>query len=112
MDESAKTMFGLVMTFVSALILVSCITLYTVQADARQTMYTVIEYIEVNGYSSQEVIDTINDYAEDTGTTISVVSVPVSEGSRYKVSVSYNHIFAITKTNRQFTVEGTTRVVY
>lgn len=92
-------------------IFVSCITFYVKASTAKQVLYSTVEHIEIYGYDSTE----ISEYAQRANNSINVVEIPVSddeiEGYRYRVDVSFDHIFAIFNFSKTITYSATTRLV-
>ena len=107
MDQPVKTLGTLFFTFVGMILLVTCIAFYCVSAQARSTMYSTIEYVEIYGYNA----DAIDEFANKTNTTIQVTPIEVDDGHRYQIEVSFHHIFAFFNYDKEITYSGTTRVV-
>jgi len=107
MDQSVKTLGTLFFTFIGMILLVTCIAFYCVSAQARSTMYSTIEYVEIYGYNA----DAIDEFAKKTNTAIQVTPITVDDGFRYQIEVSFHHIFSFLNYDKEITYLGTTRVV-
>lgn len=108
MDQSIKTLISLVVTFIGVVLLISCASFFLKAANARSTLYSVIEYVEVYGYDAK----TINSYAKKSDTKISVT--PIETGNkkyRYEVKVSFKYSIAFIDLNKDITLSGYTRFV-
>lgn len=107
MDRPIKVMQGLIIGFMGVMIFVSIITFTVRSSVATQALYESIKDIEENGY----VESNINTLAHKTNTSIAVVPVPTADGNCYKVTVSFRHIFAIIKMDRNISRSATTRII-
>ena len=108
MDQSVKTLVNLVVIFVGMMLLLSCVSFFIVSAKARTTLYSVIENIEIYGYDAAVV----NNTAQNTKTQIEVNLIEsTSQGSRYQVQVSFDHVFSFIQFKKQITYTATTRLV-
>ena len=112
MDQPIKTLTTLIVTFICAFFLLSILTFGIVSNNARTVLYTVEDFIEINGYD-QEVIQ---NYAEKTNTQIEVT--PINEGvyanggmNRFKVQVSFKHFLAWINFEPRVTYTAITRGV-
>lgn len=106
-EEAPKSAWQIILTCMGVFLFVTLLSFSTKSSIARQTMYSTIEYIEVYGYEP----DVISEYAQKSGTEINVTPIDVENGYRYKVSVSFDHFFAVLKFQDNYTYEATTRVV-
>jgi len=115
MDQSAKTLGQLIIIFMCIFLILGVISFYFVSANARNAAYSIVEYIEIRGYDSVAQ-RTIEEYADSENLTVSVV--PINEGiyenadrNRYKVDVTFNHVFMVMNFGRDTTYTLYTRAV-
>lgn len=66
----------------------------------------VCQDIEENGLDMNRV----NNYAHNINMQINVEPITVENGSMYRVSVSFEHVFAIIKLDKTLTYTTTTRI--
>lgn len=118
MDQGAKTLGQMIILFMSIFLMIGVICFFLVAANARSAAYSIVEYIEIRGYDS-EAATVINDYASSHN--ISVTVAPVDETihvvgesevkNRYRVDVSFNHVFAVLNFGKTSTFTLYTRAV-
>jgi len=115
MDQAAKTLGQMIFLFMAIFLILSIIAFYFVSANARSAAYSIVEYLEIRKYdeTAKRVID---EYAKDENITVSVT--PVNEGLyesgdkiRYKVDVSFTHVFSILNFGRTTNYTLYTRAV-
>jgi len=109
MDQSVKTLIQVIIIFVGLILMISCVSFFIIATDARSTMYSVIQHIEIYGYQPE----VIQQYADETNTTIQVRSLENNQdkGNRYQVSVSFQHIFSFIRLKKDITYTSLTRLV-
>lgn len=111
MQKPFETWHTLLTIFMGVFIFVSCITFYVKASQAKQVLYSTVQHVEIYGYDPSE----ISEYAHNSNNNINVVEIPVSDdeidGYRYRVDVSFNHIFAIFNFSKTITYSATTRLV-
>ena len=115
MDQSAKTLGQLIFLFFAIFLILSIIVFYFVAANARSAAYSIVEYIEIRGLDSVGLA-TIEDFADKENIEVEVS--PVDEGiyvaggkQRYRVDVSFDHIFSVLNFKRKTTYTLYTRAV-
>lgn len=115
MDQSAKTLGQLIFLFIAIFLILSIIVFYFTAANARSSAYAIVEYLEIRGYDDT-ARQTIEEYANSSHIT-AVVS-PANGGihsngdkTRYRVDVSFNHIFSILNFGHTTTYTLYTRAV-
>ena len=112
MDQPIKTLVTLVFVFLGAFLMITILTFGVVANNARDVLYTVVDFVEINGYDAA----IINDYAQKTHTTINVVETNSGiaangEKNRYVVSVSFTHALAWLNSSHTLTYRATTKAV-
>ena len=115
MDQSAKTLGQMILLFIAIFLILSIIVFYFVSANAREAAYAIVEYIEIRGFD--EVAQrTIEEYADSSNIVCSVT--PAGEGihdagdkMRYRVDVSFEHVFSVLNFGRTTTYTLYTRAV-
>jgi len=107
MDTPVKALVNMTLAFIGLLLLLSCLTFFMAYDNATTAMYGVIQDLEIYGNDPERVAA----YAKRYNTVIDVQPVKSSYGSRFSVTVSYDHVFAWLKWNRRLYVTATTRAV-
>ena len=112
MDQPIKTLVTMVFVLRGAALLTTIMTFGVVSQRARDVLYTVVDYLEINAYDA----DVINNYAQKTHTTINVTEANSGitangDKTRYVVSVSFTHVLAWINQNHTLTYSATTKAV-
>lgn len=113
MDESVKSYTMILSVFMALMLFIDVITFSVKSTTAKEVMYATVEYIEVNGYDAGEIsayAQSIFPNAKNT-LTINVTPIDTLDGYRYKVDVSFKHIFAVINLSKNITYSATTRQV-
>lgn len=112
MEQPIKTLITMIFVFLGAFLLVTIMTFGVVSQNARNTLYTVVDYLEINGYDAS----VINDYADRTNTIINVSETSGGinsngEKTRYVVTVSFTHALAWINQSHTLSYTATTKAV-
>lgn len=113
MDEPIKEMVTMFILFLCSFFMITILTFGIVAQNARNALYTVVDYIEIKGYDAQ----VINDYADKTNLTINVEPSGNSgigdDGgkNRYLVTVSFSHVLAWLNSTHSISYQAMTKAV-
>ncbi len=107
MDTPVKALVQMTVGFIGLLLLLSCLTLFIAYNRATDTMYGVIQDIEIYGNDPARIAA----YAQNSNTTIDVQPQASEYGQRWQVTVSFSHVFAWLKNRQQLSVTGISRAV-
>jgi len=115
MDQSAKTLGQLIVLFMAVFLILSLVAYYFTAANARSSAYAIVEYLEISGLDA-ESLNTIEEYARSANIS-AVVSLADSgihasgDKVRYRVDVSFNHVFSVLNFGKNTTYTLYTRAV-
>lgn len=109
MDSSVKVMINIILIFIGIILLTSCISFFMLATNARSVLYSVIQYVEVYGDDNEKIVT----FANNTNTMINVSPIDITPltGHRYKIDVSFEHIFGWLNLHKTVTYSGVTRMV-
>lgn len=109
MDSSVKVMINIILIFIGIILLTSCVSFFMLATNARSVLYSVIQYVEIYGDDSEK----IEAFANNTNTMINVSPIDITPltGHRYKIDVSFEHLFGWLNLQKAVTYSGVTRMV-
>lgn len=115
MDQAAKTYLEILTIFLGAILLLGIVSFYFVSASARNSAYSIVEYIEINGYDEKSA-QNIKSFADQKNLDVTVSRIDEGihadgDRNRFRVDVSFEHLFAIPKRNKLTTYTLYTRAV-
>ena len=106
MDSSVKAITSVFITFVGMVLILSCVSFFMAYNKATSTLYSVVQDVEIYGIDSTRM-----QLYQKENTTVVVEPIESAYGNRYKVSVSFKHVFSFLNSEKQITISSLTRMV-